>query len=326
MQRNYLVTGGAGFMGANLVHRLINSGYRVRVLDNLSRGSISRLKDIKKNLEFVKGDIRDPVVVDKAMKNIDCVWHLAFVNGTKFFYTQPELVLEIGVKGIVNVIDSCIKEGVRNLMVASSSEVYQTPPRIPTDERVPLNIPDPFNPRYSYAGGKIISELLAINYGRKYFDRVVIFRPHNVYGPDMGWEHVIPQFILRMKKICSQNKSKHVRFPMQGNGKETRSFVFIDDFIDGLMLLMRKGKHLNIYNIGTMEQIAIEKVADNIGQYFGKKVIIVPGDPAQGSTRHRCPDIAKLKKLGYSPKISFKNGINLTISWYEKYIKGDRDE
>ena len=96
---------------------------------------------------------------------------------------------------------------VRTLVLASSSEVYQTPPKVPTDESVPMVVPDPHNPRLSYGAGKIISEVMAINYGRKFFDRVLIFRPHNVYGPDMGFEHVIPQFALRMKKAIAQ----HVR-------------------------------------------------------------------------------------------------------------------
>lgn len=324
MRESHLVTGGAGFIGANLVRRLVDSGYGVRVLDNLSRGSASRLKGIKKNLEFLDGDIRNPAVLNKAIKKIDCVWHLAFVNGTEFFYSKPDLVLEVGIKGMMNVIDSCIKEGVRKLMLASSSEVYQTPPKFPADEQVPLSIPDPLNPRYSYAGGKIISELLAINYGRKYFDKVVIFRPHNVYGMDMGMEHVIPQFIVRMKEVCQKNKSKQVHFPIQGTGKETRSFVFIDDFIDGLMLLNEKGEHLGIYNIGTVEEIAIAKVAEKVGEYFGKKIVIIPGKPAKGATLRRCPDISKLKKLGYLPKISFNRGLNLTISWYDKCIEEDK--
>lgn len=320
-RRNHFITGGAGFIGVNLACRLVAFGHKVRILDNQSRGTVSRLSSLKNKIEFIQGDIRDPRVLNKAIKGVDCIWHLAFVNGTEFFYTKPEVVLEIGIKGMINVIDSCIKEGVRNLMVASSSEVYQTPPEVPTDEKVPLSIPDPLNPRYSYAGGKIISELLAINYGRKYFDKVVIFRPHNVYGPDMGREHVIPQFILRMKDICRKNKSKTVHFPIQGTGQETRSFVFIDDFIDGLMLLNEKGEHLGIYNIGAGEEIAIAKVAEKVGEYFGKKIVIVPGKPAKGATLRRCPDISKLKKFGYFPKISFNRGLNLTISWYDKCIE-----
>ncbi|MDP3791629.1 MAG: SDR family NAD(P)-dependent oxidoreductase [Candidatus Omnitrophota bacterium] len=319
----YLVTGGTGFIGSALVRSLLKDGCRVRVLDNGSRGGFDRLKNISSQIEVIKADIREPKAVQEACKGVDAVCHLAYLNGTEFFYTKPELVLEIGVKGIVNIIDACIKEGVRELIVASSSEVYQTPPNIPTDEKVPLSIPDPLNPRYSYGGGKIISELMAINYGRKHFDRVIIFRPHNVYGPDMGKEHVIPQFILRMKELCGKNSSKQIQFPIQGTGQETRSFVFIDDFIDGLMMVIKKGEHLGIYNIGTMEEVTIKKLAAEVGRYFNRKIIVRPGKPAEGGTLHRCPDISKLKKLGYVPKTFFAKGLDLTAVWYDKQYKGD---
>lgn len=315
--KKYLVTGGTGFIGSALVRRLLKEGNQVRVLDNGLRGILGRLEDISSKIEVVEGDIRELRVVQDAAKGIDAVCHLAYLNGTEFFYTKPELVLEIGVKGIVNVIDACIKEGVRELIVASSSEVYQTPPKIPTDETVPLSIPDPFNPRYSYAGGKIISELMAINYGRKHFDRVLIFRPHNVYGPDMGWEHVIPQFCLRMKELCNKEKGKIINFPIQGSGKETRAFVFIEDFISGLMTVIDKGEHLGIYNIGTTEEVTIKQVASEIGSYFGKDLQIIPGKLAEGGTLHRCPDITKLKKLGYLPKVYFSQGIKITAAWYD---------
>ena len=174
------------------------------------------------------------------------------------------------------------------------------------------------NPRYSYGGGKIICELLAINYGRKYFDRAMIFRPHNVYGPDMGWEHVIPQFILRMKELCKKNKNGKIIFPIQGTGNETRAFCFIDDFIDGLMLVLEKGEHIGIYNIGTTEEMSIRDVALKVGKCFGREVEIVTGEEANGGTKRRCPDITKLKKFGYKPKISFEEGLKITADWYDK--------
>jgi nucleoside-diphosphate-sugar epimerase len=318
MAKKYLVTGGTGFIGSALVRRLVKEGHAVRVLDNDSRGAAQRLKDIAGSIEMVKADIRDADAVKNACKGVDGVCHLAYINGTEFFYKMPELVLDVGVRGIINVIDGCIEHGVKELILASSSEVYQTPPAIPTGERVPLSVPDPLNPRYSYGGGKIISELLTINYGRKYFDRAIIFRPHNVYGPDMGWEHVVPQFVLRMKELCKDNEDKQVKFPIQGTGKETRAFVFIDDFIDGLMLVIKKGEHLGIYHIGTMEEISMEKVTIEVGRYFGKEIIIVPGELAKGSTLRRCPDITKLKKLGYRPKIPFKDGLKITARWYDE--------
>lgn len=317
MKKKYLITGGAGFIGSSLVRSLVKEGHSVRVLDNASRGSLERLKDIAKDIEVIKADIRNSDAVYDACKDIDSVCHLAYVNGTEFFYTKPEFVLDVGVRGMMNVIDGCMKHGVKELVLASSSEVYQTPPSVPTDEQVPMSIPDPLNPRYSYAGGKIISELMVINYGRKYFDRAIIFRPHNVYGPDMGWEHVIPQFVLRMKELSKKYKGS-VRFPIQGTGNETRAFVYIDDFIEGLMLVLEKGEHMVIYNIGTTDEISIKDVAVEVGKYFNRKVVIVPGKPAKGGTSRRCPDISKLKKLGYKPKVSFVDGLKITAKWYDE--------
>src|SRR5256885_11475539 len=246
----YLVTGATGFIGSALVRALLKSGNDVRALDNESRGSRHRLSDVESQIERVHADVRDPAAVGRAVQDVDAVCHLAAVNGTEFFYTQPELILEVAVKGMLNVLDACVVHGVGNLFVASSSEVYQTPAQVPTDETVALSIPDPLNPRYSYAGGKIISELLTLNYGRKKLQRAVIFRPHNVYGPDMGWEHVIPQPTLGLPKLCQKSKGTIV-LPIEGSGQETRAFVFIDDLIAELMKVMEKGEHLGIYNIGT---------------------------------------------------------------------------
>lgn len=310
-----LVTGGNGFIGSALVRRLVKDGYRVRVLDSGLRGSKSRLDDVADRIEMVWADIRDAKAVRKACKCMDAIYHLAYLNGTQFFYTMPELVLDIAVKGMVNVVDSAIAEGVQELVLISSSEVYQTPPTVPTDERVPLSVPDPLNPRYSYGGGKIISELMAIYYGRKYFKRVAIVRPHNVYGPDMGWEHVIPQFLVRMEKL-SRGRAEKVTFPVQGTGNETRAFVYIDDFIDGLMIVIEKGAHLGIYHIGTTDEISMKKVAIEVGKLYGKKVAIVPGKSASGGTLRRCPDTAKARKLGYRPKVSFGEGLERTARWY----------
>ncbi len=308
-------------MGSALTRRLCACGNYVRVLDNDLRGRPGRLKGISSKIEIIRADIRDYQAVRDACRGMDSVFHLAYLNGTEFFYKKPELVLEIAVKGMLNVVDASINEGIKELLFASSSEVYQTPPVFPTDENAPLSIPNPLNPRYSYAGGKIIGELMAINYGRRYFKRVVIFRPHNVYGPDMGGEHVIPQFIVRMKKLCNDTKEKRVKFPIQGTGKQTRAFVFIDDFIDGLMLLLKKGKHLEIYNIGTTEEKTISEVAAEVGNYFGKKAVIVPGKIPEGGTLRRCPDISKLKRLGYFPKVPFKEGLKITAQWYDKHIR-----
>jgi nucleoside-diphosphate-sugar epimerase len=316
---NYLVTGGTGFLGSALVRRLVREGHHVRVLDNDLRGSETRLADIMPHIELVKADIRDAEAVRNACQGIEGVWHLAYVNGTEFFYLRPDLVLDIAVKGMVNIMEGARAEGIREFILASSSEVYQTPSRVPTDETSPLSVPDPLNPRYTYGGGKILAELMAIHQGSRHFEKVLIFRPHNVYGPDMGFEHVIPQFIMRMRDLCRKDGSSPLSFSIQGTGEETRAFVFIDDFINGLMILREKGEHCAIYHIGTMDEIAIRKVALEVASYFGREIIIVPGELAKGGTLRRCPDIGRLARLGYSPAISLHEGIGITARWYDEH-------
>ena len=311
-----LVTGGSGFIGSGLVKALVRAGHRVRVFDDNSRGSPRRLVEVEKDIEFIAGDIRDAEAVSRAAAGMDEAHHLAFVNGTEFFYTQPDLVLDVGVRGMINVIDACRARKIGKLVLASSSEVYQTPPTVPTDETAPLSVPDPLNARYSYGGGKLISELMAINFGRKYFERVLIFRPHNVYGPDMGWEHVVPQFALRLKKLLDGQPAGVLRFGIQGTGAETRSFCHLDDLVAGVMTMREKGEHLGIYHVGTMEEVSIAEVARRIAKLVGREIELVPGPLQAGGTPRRCPDISKLQKLGYRPRVPLDVGLKPTVDWY----------
>jgi nucleoside-diphosphate-sugar epimerase len=311
-----LVTGGSGFIGSALVKALVKDGHAVRVLDDNSRGAPRRLKEVERDIEFVGGDIRDAAVVTRAVRGMDEVHHLAFVNGTEFFYSAPELVLDVGVKGMINVIDACRSEDVRTLVLASSSEVYQSPPQVPTDEHAPLIVPDPTNPRYSYGGGKIISELMAINYGRKFFDRVLIFRPHNVYGPDMGWEHVVPQFARRLKAVAATHSAGKLPFELQGNGRQTRSFCHVDDLVAGVLVMRAKGDHLGIYHVGTTEEITIAELAARIADHAGREIELIHRPAPEGGTERRCPDITKLEKLGYRPQVTLAQGLPPTIDWY----------
>ena len=314
--KRILVTGGSGFIGSALVKALLRDGDSVRVFDNNSRGAPRRLNEIEKDIEFIAGDIRDLASVEAAVRGMDEVHHLAFVNGTEFFYSAPELVLDVGVKGMLNVVDACRGANVRTLVLASSSEVYQTPPKIPTDESAPLVVPDPHNPRLSYGAGKIISEVIAINYGRKFFDRVLIFRPHNVYGPDMGWEHVIPQFALRLKKASAERANGPLPFEIQGDGRQTRSFCHVDDLVRGVMVMRDKGEHLGIYHIGTTEEIAIAELAKRMAAHIGREIALVARPGPAGGTERRCPDIGKLARLGFRPQVTLAQGLPPTVDWY----------
>jgi nucleoside-diphosphate-sugar epimerase len=313
--RRILVTGGSGFIGSALVKALLGQGETVRVLDDNSRGALRRLAEVEREIEFVNGDIRDAAAVDAAMRGIDEVHHLAFVNGTATFYSAPDLVLDVGVKGIVNVIDGCRRHGVARLVLASSSEVYQSPPRVPTDESAPLVIPDPLNPRLSYGAGKIISEMMVINHGRKHFERVLIFRPHNVYGPDMGFDHVIPEFAVRLKRATAEHPDGAIPFPIQGSGEETRSFCHVDDLVQGVMVMRERGEHLGIYHIGTMEEVTIADLARRMAAIAGREIALAPSAALQGSTPRRCPDISKLAALGYRPRVPLDQGLPQVLKW-----------
>ena len=304
-KKTFLVTGGTGFIGSNICKLLLKKNYNVKIFDNNFRGSSSKIVNIKKKVKFIRGDVRNIKSLNKAMKQTDVVIHLAYINGTKYFYTKPVLTLDIAMKGIINVIDLCIKNRIRELYLASSSEVYQTPDKIPTDETEPLRIPDIFNPRYSYGGGKILTELMGIHYGKKYFKKLVIFRPHNVYGPGEGDEHVIPDFISKFKLL----KKKKKKFEIQGSGNEIRSFIYIDDFLSAFNLILDKGRHLNIYNIGTSEKIRIKDLAYKMAKLYNNKINIKKVSLRKGSTKYRVPDIKKIKKLGFNPQYNLDKGL-----------------
>ena len=302
-KKTFLVTGGTGFIGSNICDLLIKKNYKVKIFDNNSRGSLKKIKKIKKKIKFIKGDIRNQKTLNKALKNTDAVIHLAYINGTKFFYTKPVLILDIAIKGILNVIEGCIKNKVKELYLASSSEVYQTPNKIPTDEGESLKIPNIFNPRYSYGGGKILTELMGIHYGKKYFKKLIIFRPHNGYGSNMGNVHVVPEFISRFKSLRGKS------FKIQGSGNEIRSFIYIDDFLQAFNLILNKGKHLNIYNIGTNEKIQIKDLAYKLSKIFKKKIRLKTTSLARGGTKIRVPNIKKIKSLGFKQRFNLEKGL-----------------
>ena len=306
-KKTFLVTGGTGFIGSNISKLLVNENYNVKIFDNNSRGSLKKISQFKKKIKFIKGDIRNKATLSRALRNTDAVVHLAYVNGTKFFYSKPVTILDIAVKGMLNVIECCIENNIKELYLASSSEVYQTPLKIPTDENEPLKIPDIFNPRYSYGGGKILTELMGVHYGKKYFKKLIIFRPHNVYGANMGNEHVIPQFVSRFKKLKGKN------FKIQGTGNEIRSFIYIEDFLSGFKSILKKGKHLNIYNIGTREKIKIKDLAYKLAKILNKKIVIKKTELKKGGTKIRVPNIGKIEKLGFKPKFNLKKGLRKTL-------------
>lgn len=316
MSEKIVITGGSGFIGSALVKRLVNLGHKVTIIDNNSRGNVNRLEGYLDKIEYIKGDIRDKDFVSRAMVDSNTIFHLAFINGTKFFYEQPKLVLDVGVKGIINTLEAVELGNVSTYILASSSEVYQEPINIPTDEKERCVITDTYNPRFSYAGGKLISELLAINFFRNSNVRDIIFRPHNIFGPDMGFEHVIPEIIKKLYYASDRWKKNKVDLEIQGTGMETRAFCYIEDAIDQIIVLYNKGKKGETYHIGIDNEITISELINKISEFLKLEVNIKQGKLKSGGTNRRCPDISKIKKLNYNRKDRFVEGLKETVFWY----------
>jgi dTDP-glucose 4,6-dehydratase/UDP-glucose 4-epimerase len=298
----YLVTGGTGFLGREVVSRLLSMGHKVRVFDNNFRGN-SDLIPQDGSLEVVVGDIRDVKALTAATEGIDSIIHLAFINGTRHFYERPALVVDVGIRGMLNVADAARINAVKEIILISTSEVYQSPSVIPTPESIPLVVPDVLNPRYSYGGAKIACELLLVNYCATYLENWKIIRPHNIYGANMGEDHVIPELITKAKTYSG-------KFIIQGDGKQTRAFCHISDFGEGFRLVLDDPQKNQVYNIGVDVETSILELSEMILKLLGSNAVIGFSDGNIGETQRRCPDISKIRSLGFNPKISLINGVS----------------
>ena len=308
--KKILITGGAGFIGSYLSNRLVEENYSVDVIDNQLRGDYTRLD---KRVKIYNIDLTKFEELSELPKNYDWIFHLAAVNGTDNFYNIRSKVFEVGVKSCLNIYDY-FKHSKSSIIVASSAEVYQTPTVVPTDESAPLVVPDVENARYSYGGSKIFSELLVMNYGLDFFEKAIIFRPHNIYGPNMGFKHVVPQLINKIKLSVEKNTNS---IELLGDGSETRAFCYVDDLVDGLLILMQKGKDKEIYHIGNDHELSIHELSLKMTKLIDNKVEVKKGFQSHvGGTMRRCPDISKMRDLGYEPKTNIDIGLEKSINWY----------
>ena len=327
--KKVLVTGGAGFIGYHLSKHLAKEGNEVTVVDNLFRGKMdNELEELIKmeNVKYVEADLTDYKSFENLDGDYDYVYHLAAINGTKYFYEIPDKVLRTNILSAINILDWFVKSKSKKILFTSSSETYAGAMRkfeldIPTPEDIPLCIEDIKNPRWSYAGSKIIGELLFSNYAKKHDFDMTIIRYHNIYGPRMGYEHVIPEFLLRTYK-------KTDPFPVYGNA--SRAFCYIDDAVEATKLVM-ENKNCNgeVLNIGNdLEETSIVDLAKTMFEVLNYTAKIEINPAPEGSVNRRCPNINKLKKLtGYKPKFNLKKGIELTHKYYYKHFKKEvKDE
>jgi|TARA_B110000438_G_scaffold264163_1_gene276625 UDP-glucose 4-epimerase len=311
--KKIILSGGAGFIGHHLLNKLAIHNM-VYVIDNLKRG-VSRRFDDNKNIFFHEIDITNLDQMIALNQEADIFIHLAAINGTENFYQRPIEVMDVGVLGVINVFKYCSQMSIPKVVVASSAEVYQKPKILPTPEDIELIVPSHSNPRYSYGLSKIFTEFYSLHYGVQKDLSVSIFRPHNVYGEDMGYKHVIPEFILPFIKAKLANETS-VLIKTKGPIDSSRAFCYVSDIVDGIEAIAGQNTS-GVFNIGNPASINIKDILLMLSDITDLELQI--DDSANehpGSVTDRIPDISKIEELGFLPKINFLEGLTKTYDWY----------
>ncbi len=316
-----LITGGAGFIGYFLIKKLLEANAdNITVIDNLSRGRMdAEFQQLikNKNVQFINGDLTDTRLFMDLDKDYNYIYHLAGVIGVKHVMQNPDKVLYVNAVSTLNLFEYATRvRNLKKLFFSSTSEVYSGTLKhfsiaVPTDENVPLTIADIKENRTSYALSKMYGESIGFIYGRKYGIPVTIGRYHNVYGPRMGFAHVIPEMFVKIGK----NDIIDVASPTH-----TRAFCFVDDAIVLTIRATESPNTINeIVNIGnSREEVSIKDLVLKIAEVLNKVITINELPDTPGSPQRRCPDTTKIEKLtGYSPAFSLEEGIRRTYDWYK---------
>ena len=311
-----LITGGAGFIGSHLINKLLSENINPIVIDNLSTGDIGNIDHVMHEIEFIKGDIRDESLVDKTMKNIDLVFHMAAAVGVKNILNAPTEGISTNIYGSEIVLNSALKYGKR-IVIASTSEIYGKNPTQPLSETSDRVIGQPQKLRWTYSDSKAIEEAIATHLFESQKLQVSIVRLFNTVGPGQSdaYGMVLPRFI----KSALSNKPIEV----YGTGKQSRVFCHVQDVVDAIVKISSLQSTVGeVYNIGGKEEITIENLAKKVISQCNStsKIDFIPyGDAYSKSfeeTFRRVPDISKINsELGWSPKKSLEETINDVIKW-----------
>ena len=307
---NILVTGGAGFIGSNLVHELIkDSQNNIVVLDNFSTGKKENLALISNNprLKVIEGDITNKNLVDDITKNIDMIYHLA-VQCVRLSFSNPDLVHEVNSTGTLNLLNSAVKNKIKKFVYVSSSESYGTAlTNGPMDENHPLR------PTTVYGASKAAGELYTIGTHISHNLPMVIIRPFNSYGPYEHYEgvfgEVIPKFIIR-----AYNDQPLL---IHGDGEQTRDFTYVLDTVKGMILAANNDKLIGqAVNIAYGREVSINNIAKAVLKATGKTVPVEHTPNRPGDVRRHFADITKAKSvLGFKPEMLLEEGIVKYINW-----------
>jgi len=317
------ILGGTGFIGYNLARYIAeNRNYLVTIADNFFRGQMDTyVKDLiyKYNVKLIKGDFTDPAAFRLLQNDYDYFYMLASVVGVNNTLEIPHEIIRINSLLILNTLDWLKTAKVKKVLFTSTSECYAGTIEkfgymIPTPEEIPLCINEIGHPRYTYAVTKMLGESGFLNYAKVFGFRCSIIRYHNVFGPRMGFKHVIPHLVQRF--LNGENP-----FKVYG-ADQTRSFCYISDAVAGTVLAMEKELPENeIFHIGTGDEITIRQLIYSTGELMGFKGVYEDAPTYPGSVSRRCPDISKAKNLlGFKPTVSWVDGLRETVNWYRNFF------
>jgi UDP-glucuronate decarboxylase len=312
MSVRHLVTGAAGLIGFELTRQLLEIGDEVVVVDDGRKGGVRDLdllaRENRGRLHVVHGDLARGIPAEVAGTTFETIAHLAAIVGVQIVSDQPYRTIESNLRSTLNVFDFAIAHPPRTVLFASSSENYAFGVQrgwlaIPTGEDVPLGIDDPKLPRWSYAASKIAGESALFSAARLAPFAPIVARIHNVYGPRMGPTHVVPEMLAR----C------HARvdpFPVAG-ADQTRSFMYVEDAARALILLIEAGarRERGVWNVGSSVETRIDDLARLCLLISEHDAALEPRPAPPGSVARRVPDVRKLAKLGFVPRVALEDGV-----------------
>jgi len=312
---NFLVTGGAGFIGSHVCERLLRLGHSVWALDDLNdfydpqikRRNIRDIQSLALPFEFVQGDLTQPETLANLFASVrfDQVIHLAARAGVRPSLEQPALYQQVNVEGTVNVLEAARRHKVNKLTLASSSSVYGINSKVPFSEQDPIT--SPISP---YAASKLACEALGHVYHHVYGLDIVMLRFFTVYGPRQRPDLAIHKFA----RLIDQGKP----IPVFGDGTTARDYTYIDDILEGVMACTTREFGFEIFNLGESETIPLHRLIEVLERALGKRAEINRLPPQPGDVPLTCADITKARqRLGYQPKFKFEQGILEFVNWFK---------
>ena len=302
-----LVTGGAGFIGSNLVRALLEAGHEVRVIDNLSTGNRANLVEVADDIELVEGELRSYERVHNAVRGVELVLHQGALPSVPRSVHDPLTTTAVNVEGTLNVLLAARDEDVRRVVFASSSSVYGNSGVLPRSE---ASAPDPISP---YAVAKLAAERFCVSFSRVYEIETVALRYFNVFGPRQDprsqYAAVVPRFIEEVRA------GRPV--PIYGDGMQSRDFTFVANVVEAnLLAATAEGVSGRILNIATGSPISVNELADTIGLVLGREVEKTYFPPRPGEVRDSSADLTEARELlGYETSVGLEEGLRRTAEY-----------